>query len=219
MPTQANDNPSDGMTQLLLEQIFQLWLRPELEARGLDKQPEEVIRALVIFTPGQKPKVLIDAEAEMVVRGRTTRPIEAGEPVTEADLEAIEGLVPHDIDPDAGWIGFILFKNVYTIAFDFRRNKARAARRIERATEFLATARLALDSHQERRRWFAGWTKLGNAPSDHGRALADLAGYRASARYADGSLRVRDVHLARLADQVADMIAHAEKEITNRAST
>jgi len=251
MPTQANDNPSDGMTQLLLEQIFQLWLRPELEARGLDKQPEEVIRALVIFTPGQKPKVLIDAEAEMVVRGRTTRPIEAGEPVTEADLEAIEGLVPHDIDPDAGWIGFILFKNVYTIAFDFRRNKARAARRIQRATEFLATARLALDnhlkgpavenlyaaaelvvvaqmgtlddkppnSHQERRRWFAGWTKLGNAPSDHGRALADLAGYRASARYADGSLRVRDVHLARLADQVADMIAHAEKEITNRAST
>jgi len=73
-------------------------------------------------------------------------------------------------------------------------------------------------SHQERRRWFSGWTKLGNAPSDHSRALADLARYRASARYADGSLRVRDVHLARLADQVADMIEHVGKEITNRAS-
>jgi hypothetical protein len=252
MPTQATTNPSDGMTQSLLEQIFELWLRPELQTRGLDKQPEEVIRALVIFTPGQKPKVLIDAEAGMVVRGKTTRPIEAGEPVTEADLEAVEGLVPRDIDPDAGWIGFILFKDVYTIAFDFRRNKAKAARRMERATEFLATARLALDnhlkapavenlyaaaelvvvaqmgtldddeppkSHQERRRWFAGWTKVGNAPSDHGRALADLAGYRAAARYADGSLRVRDVHLARLADKVADMIAHAEKEITNTASS
>jgi len=102
MPTLANDNPPDGMTQPLLEQIFQLWLRPELEARGLDQQPEEVIRALVIFTPRRKPKVLIDAEAEMVVRGRTTRPIEAGERVTEADLEAVEGLVPRDIDPDAG---------------------------------------------------------------------------------------------------------------------
>lgn len=250
MTTPPNDNLSDRMTRPLLEQIFELWLRPELEARGLDKRPEEVVRALVIFAPGQRPKVLIDAEAAMVVHGRTTRSIEADEPVTEADLEAIESLVPHDIDPDAGWIGFTLFRDAYTIAFDFRRNRARAARRIERAAEFLATARLAMEnhlkapavenlyaaaelvvvaqmgtledkppkSHEQRRRWFARWTRLGNAPSDHGRALADLARYRASARYTDGSLRVRDVHLGRLADQVADMVVYAEKEILNRAT-
>jgi hypothetical protein len=47
MSTNLDWNLPD-MGQPLLEQIFELWLRPELERRGLDKQPEEVVRALVI---------------------------------------------------------------------------------------------------------------------------------------------------------------------------
>jgi hypothetical protein len=247
MSTNLESTPPD-MGQPLLEQIFELWLRPELERRGLDKQPEEVVRALIVFAPGRKPQVLIDTEAPLVVRARAARAIEAGEPVTEADIDAIEGLVPRDIDPNAGWVGFILFRNAYTIAFDFRRNRAEATKKLERAKEFLeaagltieahlkapaidalyAAAELAVDDqrmmlhdqrlkdHQERRRWFSKWTKLGNAPSDHGRALADLARYRGRARYSEGSIRVRDPHLSWLADQVADMIIYTEKEIGGR---
>jgi hypothetical protein len=242
------DSNSPDMGQPLLEQIFELWLRPELERRGLDKQPEEVVRALIIFPPGRKPQVLIDTEAPMMIRARATRTIKEEKPVTEADIDAIEGLVPHDIDPNAGWIGFILFRDAYTIAFDFRRNRAEAAEKLERAKEFLkaagltiearlkaptidalyAAAELAVDAqrmmlhdqrlkdHQERRRWFSQWTKLGNAPSDHGRALADLAKYRGRARYSEGSIRMRDPHLSWLVGQVADMIGYSEKVIDNR---
>jgi hypothetical protein len=248
----ANGNALDDMGEALREQIFELWLRPELERRGLDKQPEEVVRTLVIFPPGQRPKprVLIDTEVKIEVSAKATRPIRAGEQVTEADIEAIEALVPQDLDPDAGWIGFVVFKGVYFIEFDFRRNRARAAKKLERANEYLAGARLLMEAelrapavdalwaaaelaviaqmlmmedrpirdHQERRRWFTSWTRLGNAPSDHGYALADLASRRAAARYADRSLRVRDIHLDRLANQVADMIEYAKQMIADRPS-
>jgi hypothetical protein len=73
----------------------------------------------------------------------------------------------------------------------------------------------SIKDHQERRQWFSQWTKLGNAPSDRARALADLARYRGRARYSEGSIRVRDPHLRWLADQVADMIGYTEKEIGN----
>jgi hypothetical protein len=149
MSTDAAENAPDQMGGPLLEQIFELWLRPELDRRGLDMQPEDVGRALVIFKPGEEPEVLIDTEAVMIVQGKSTRAIEAGERVTEADLESIEALRPHDIDPDAAWIGFARFKNVYTIAFDFRPNLARAERifQIQRimdlAADYMAAAQLA----------------------------------------------------------------------------
>jgi hypothetical protein len=138
----AEDAPNE-MGGPLLEQIMELWLRPELERRGLDTRPEDVGRALVILKPGEEPEVLIDAEAAMIVRGKPTRPIAKGERVTEADLESIEALLPHDIDPDAGWIGFARFKGTYTIAFDFRRNKAKAQRIVDLASDYLAAAQLA----------------------------------------------------------------------------
>jgi hypothetical protein len=247
MSMSLESTPPD-MGQSLLEQIFELWLRPELESRGLDKKPEEVVRALITFPPGRKPQVLIDTEAPMVIRAKAARAIKEGEPVTEADIDAIESLVPHDIDPNAGWIGFILFRNAYIIRFDFRRNRDEAAKKLERAKEYLeaagltleaqlkaptidalyAAAELAVDAqrmmlddqrikdHQERRRWFSKWTKLGNAPSDHGRALADLGRHRGRARYGEGSIRVRDPHLRWLAAQVSDMLAYTEKEIGAR---
>ena len=75
MPTDTAENTPDELGGSLLEQIFELWLRPELERRGLDIRPEDVGRALVIFKPGEEPEVLIDTEAPMIVRGKATRPI------------------------------------------------------------------------------------------------------------------------------------------------
>jgi HEPN domain-containing protein len=243
------DSSAPDMRGALLEQIFQLWLQPELERRGLDKKPEEVVHALVVLRPDHGADVLIDADTgeKLVIQAKAARAIREGEPIAEADIEAIERLIPRHIDPDAAWIAFTRFKGVYVIAFDFRRNKAKAERMVERADEFLAVARLAKDaqlkapavenlhaaaelavmaqmattterppkSHEKRRRWFSKWTRLGNAPSDHGRALADLARYRAAARYTDGSVRVRDVHLDWLIQQVDDMIEYARKMIAN----
>jgi hypothetical protein len=242
-----NEEPGE-QGSALLQQYFELWLRPELETRALDRKPEEIDRSPVIFKPGQRPKVLIGDEAQMIVRGQSTRAIEVGEQVTEADLEAIEGLVPHDIDPNAGWIGFVRFKNVYTIAFDFRQRKGKAQKMVELAEEFLAAARLAVannlkaptvdllfsaaelaavaqltvsphkppKAHDTRKEWFETWVERGNAPSDHGKALADLAKARPPARYGQGSVPpLSDADLDRLVDQVTDMVEYV-KEITNQ---
>jgi hypothetical protein len=249
MTADPNREEPDKQGSTLLQQFFELWLRPELEARGADRKPEEIDRSLVIFKPGQRPKVLIEAEAQMIVRGRATRAIEVGEQVTEADLEAIESLVPHDIDPNAGWIGFVRFKNVYTLAFDFRQRKGKAQKMVDLAEEFLAAARLAVandlkapmvdllfsaaelaavaqmtvlpakppKAHDRRKEWFESWVELGNAPSDHGKALADLAQARPPARYGQGSVPpLSNADLDRLVNQVADMVEYAKKEITNR---
>jgi hypothetical protein len=48
---------------------------------------------------------------------------------------------------------------------------------------------------------------------------SDLARYRAAARYTDGSVRVRDVHLGWLVQPVTDMIEFANKEIANLPGT
>jgi hypothetical protein len=249
MAADPNREEPDKQGSSLLQQFFELWLRPELETRGLDRKPEEIDRSLAIFKPGQRPKVLIDAEVQMIVRGRATRAIEVGEQVTEADLEAIEGLVPHDIDPNAGWIGFVRFKNVYTLAFDFRLRKGKARKMVDLAEEFLAAAQLAVannlkaptvdllfsaaelaavaqmtvlpakppKAHDRRKAWFESWVEHGNAPSEHGKALADLAKARPPARYGQGSVApMPDADLDWLVNQVTDMVDHARKEIDNR---
>ena len=246
MPTNASSDLPDEAGARLIEQIIELWLRPALESRRLGKQPEDVDRALVVFRPGHEPDVLIDGEAAMIVQAKSTRAIEAGERVTEADLESIKALRPHGIDPDAGWIGFVRFKRNYTIAFDFRRNRTKIQRIVDLAADYAAAAQLAaragrrgpaLDnlhsaaelaavaqislthdkppgSHRKRLQLFETWVEFGNAPSDHGRTLRELAKHRASARYAAKTLRLSDADLEWYIGQVTDMVEHARKMVT-----
>ncbi len=63
--------------------------------------------------------------------------------------------------------------------------------------------------HPARRRWFANWTRLGNAPTEQGHAFAYLSARRGPARYADGALKVRAAHLRRMLDVVGEAMAHA----------
>jgi hypothetical protein len=70
--------------------------------------------------------------------------------------------------------------------------------------------------HPARRRWFADWTSLGNAPTEQGHAFAYLSGRRGAARYADVSLKVRPAHLRRVLDVVGEAIQHARARIADR---
>ncbi len=135
--------PDPDFSAGLLEQIFDLWVEPELQRRGVDMGRDGVRKALVVMAPGRRVETLINDEAELVAHVRATRPIEAGEAITTRDFDQVEGVRPFDVDPDAGWICFARLGPQVVIAFDFRRNRARAGRLVERAREFTRTARLA----------------------------------------------------------------------------
>lgn len=239
--------PDEDWGTGLLEQIFELWVEPELQRRGVDLDRAAVRKALVVMAPGRPVETLINDEAELVANVRATRAIEAGEEVTLDDFDEVRNVRPHAIDPDAGWIGFVRLGDKAYIAFDCRRNRARARCLLERANEFACVARSAAQAghsaaavenayaaaelavtaelltidddptkdHQARRRWFAGWTRLGNAPPDHGRALAALAKRRAAARYGEGSVKIRKPYLDQLVTTVEAMIAHAGARVAD----
>jgi HEPN domain-containing protein len=138
--------PPDDLGGTLLEQMFQIWVEPEIARRGLEIDRSEVLKALVVMAPNQLPVTLLNKEVVLVGKFRATREIAEGEEVTEDDVEDLTELRPVDIDPDAGWICFAQFKGCTHIAFDFRRNQSRSAELLARASEFLATARLALSN-------------------------------------------------------------------------
>jgi len=140
--------PDNAFGGNLLEQIFDLWVEPELERRGASLRRHEVERVLVILAPGRRVRVHINDEARFVAHARVSRPVAEGEAVTLADIDEIESLRPDGIDPDAGWVGFVLLGGTYRIAFDFRRNRDRASRLLERAEEFVSTACDALEGNR-----------------------------------------------------------------------
>jgi len=239
-------DPEPDASAALLEQIFDLWVEPELQRRGVDMGRDGVRKALVVMAPGRRVDVLINEEAELVAHVRATRPIEAGEPITTQDFDHVEGIQPFEVDPDAGWICFARVGQQVIIAFDFRRNRARAGRLVERAREFARTARLAhangllgpsieaaygaaelavvgqmllIDDdpprdHPKRKRWFVGWTELGNAPQAHSRALTALAKRRRAARYAETAIDMNDEKLREVLDVVDEMVEHAAAAVS-----
>jgi HEPN domain-containing protein len=130
----------------LIEQIFELWVQPEIERKRLSLAPEHVVKALVVMPPDRPTAVLLNDEARLVVQVRATGPVREGEQVTLHDYDDLKGLSPADVDPDAGWVCFARIGNNTYVAFDFRRNRDRARRLLDRAEEFLAVARIALGS-------------------------------------------------------------------------
>lgn len=132
----------------LLEQIFSLWVEPELERRGLPVDPATVHSALVTFSPDQSqpPVIAINEEAELIGSIQAARDIKAGEAVTDEDVAAIEGIEPANIDPNSGWIAYAVLGGVGFIQFDFRYNKERASQVLTLATEYLTAAETCLNS-------------------------------------------------------------------------
>ncbi|KQQ88834.1 SAF domain-containing protein [Arthrobacter sp. Leaf137] len=132
----------------MLEQIFSLWVEPELERRGLPGDRSTVHKALVTFSPDQTrlPVIAINEEAELIGSIRAARDIKAGEAVTEDDVAAIEGIKPANIDPNSGWIAYAVLGGTGFIEFDFRYNKERASQVLTLATEYLTAAETCLKS-------------------------------------------------------------------------
>jgi hypothetical protein len=131
--------------QGIIDQIFQLWIEPELVRRDLTLDRDQVHTALVVLSPGTGPSVYLNDEASFVAEATASKPISAGDPVSTSDISEILGIRPVNIDLDAGWVGFVQVGGVRFVAFDFRRNRDRARRLIALGFDFLETARSALE--------------------------------------------------------------------------
>ena len=129
----------------LVDQVFRLWVTPAVVERGLQLTRADVAKALVIFPPHERPAVLINDDVLLHAHVRLGRPVEAGDPVTVADITDMDDLEPAELDPNAGWIALARIGDQLIVSFDFRRNRGTAAMLLERAREFSVAALASVD--------------------------------------------------------------------------
>jgi hypothetical protein len=148
--------PDAEMASKVIDQMFDLWVLPEINARGLGLTREQVDKALIVMAPGLAPQVSINEEALLSVTMPAPGPVVPGQAVP-IDVEQVEFLRPVKVDPDAGWVAFARFNESAIVAFDFRRNRARALSLLDRADAYLRTARGALAAGDEYPAIETGW--------------------------------------------------------------
>lgn len=232
----AADSADQDFAANIVNQIFDLWVGPDLERRGLTLTRADIRKVLVELDPDQPLRVLINDEAELVASFVAKRDIAEGEDVTLADVDELANLRPLTIGSNSGWICFVRFGNQEFVAFNFTYNRARAGALLDRAREFLAVAvhagdgapGVAIDNahsaaeltvqahmlvqqtetrnHRERREWLAGWARHRNAPQHHADVLWNLADLRKTARYGSGELQLKPGRLAKILTTVQEMI-------------
>jgi HEPN domain-containing protein len=136
---------ADQFSDALLQQLFDIFVEPELKRRGNALLPQGIKKVLITLPPSAPPYVELNDEVQLIARTTVNRSIEKGEPVTEGDIEQIASLSPVTIDSDAGWVAILRVKNQFTIQFDFRRNRGRTNSMLDLAEQFLRTAQRAFE--------------------------------------------------------------------------
>jgi hypothetical protein len=234
---------TDEFSSTLINHVFELWVAPEVERRGLILTQLDIRKVLVELEPGRDARVLLNDEAELEVAFIPRRDIAEGEDVTLGDIEDLSGLRPASIGSNSGWIVFARLGDRGMVAFDFRYNRAHASAVLGRAREFLTIAEIAsvqsppvavdlafsaaelavqaqmmtlqsdTNYHRERREWLAGWARNQNVPTQHADLLWNLADLRGSARYCEGVLRLDPARLGLIMRTVGEMIDSAEHRV------
>ncbi len=133
----------DALAQAVFDQIVSLWVLPELRRRGLPAERAEIHRAVVVMDPRAGLRVLLNDEASVIVEVGFTRPVRAGEVVTESDIGEVRRIRPDLMTEDAAWALIVRVGISLYAAFDFRRYRGTAKRLLALAREYLETAHAA----------------------------------------------------------------------------
>lgn len=137
----GGDDTSDEFDATVLRNIYEVFLAPEIEARGGPEAVGPIRRAVVLLEPASAVRVLLNDEADVVATVRATRAIAAGEEVAEEDFDSIESIRPRFVPHDAGWVVLtVLPSGKQVAAFDFRRNRGRGRALLTLAREYLDSA-------------------------------------------------------------------------------
>jgi hypothetical protein len=225
-----------GFASPLIDQIFDLWVAPELNRRRLRLTRAEIRKVVVELEADRPPRVLINDEARILGRARAYQAVVDRGSATHAQISELGELRPHAVGPNSGWICFLRLGDHQFVAFDFTYNRARAGALLNRAQEFLAAAQHAGEAapgvaienahsaaeltvqaqmllqqtearhHQARRDWLAAWARHQNSPQRHADVLWNLADLREPARYGSGDLRLKKGRLIKILATVQEMI-------------
>jgi hypothetical protein len=142
-----HDEPpeDDDFDAAVIRNIYEVFLVPEIEARGGPQVVGPVHKAVVLLDPANGVTVLLNDDAEVVVSVRATRPIEAGEEITQDDFDSVEDVRPATVPDDAGWVALAVMPDgTHVAGFDFRRNRGKGRALLALADDYLATAKGAL---------------------------------------------------------------------------
>lgn len=240
MQEEPDPQPGDA----LVEQVFELWVNPELKRRGLQLSRDEITQ-VVVEMPAHDGDLMVslNQDAEIVAMTTAKRDLKAGETVYLEDIDQINEIYPTNVNPNSGWICYVRISGRELVTFDLRPNKAKASALLQKAQEYLDTAKSMADrspdvsidnahsaaeltvqaqmllmrnetnNHRVRRKWFAGWTELENSPRHHSDLLFDLANQRSAARYGAERVALKPGRLNEILDTVQEMIDTATVRI------
>jgi uncharacterized protein (UPF0332 family) len=146
------DEQDEGIYQPAFNQLMDIFIMPEVkrrqEAHELET-PLNLYSAQVIFYPdGRKPQVRINSEVKGIAKVRLKPGIsrKPGDPATLDDWSGLEGIdLSEEGDLDCGHATVFRIDGMWTLTFDFRYNKALAAKHINVAEEFYDAAKYSLD--------------------------------------------------------------------------
>jgi hypothetical protein len=127
-----------------VQQVFDLWLNPEIERRratGVLAEGFALYAGQIIINVDFPPVVRLNQEIKGVLRGVAARPILKGEDVSWRDLLDIHQIELTTEDANAGHMTLLLHKGRWFLEFDFRYNAQRVADTIDAARQFLDAAR------------------------------------------------------------------------------
>ncbi len=129
----------------VLESLKETFWDPEVARRGGPESTGHIYAALAILKPGAPVEVRLNEEVEIVARAKVDAPVERGEPVTVDNLENIEAFEPVGVDPNAGWVAWLVLPDGRQYSqFDFVRNRARSLQLLKLARQYRDTAEEAL---------------------------------------------------------------------------
>lgn len=121
----------------VIDQMFLHWIRPEL---GLE--PSEVHQALVVFE-GDVARVMVNDDAHFwAIAGDNAEIVDP----SERFVGEITDLLPDGVGPHLKWTGFVTAQGGRAVTLDFLPNVTRVAPLIERAHQFLRSAKLTLET-------------------------------------------------------------------------
>ena len=134
-----------------IDEAFEMWINPEIEKRrekGLLDSTFRLYSAQVVINFDKPIEIRLNSEVNALVRGKATRPINKGEEIIiDDDFELIDKIELTQNDPNAGHITLIKHRETWVISFNFKYNSQRVREHFELASQFLQTAKLALNKN------------------------------------------------------------------------
>lgn len=141
-PSAESDNAVAAPAMVTIEHMFEIWIIPELEKRGISPNSLPISRGLVVLVRDQPAEVRINEEFELMASVRVTRDISKGEDIYASDFDDVHTVQPVNVDENAGWITFFSVPDGrFYLAFDFRYELGRSRGVLTRADEYIASAR------------------------------------------------------------------------------